>query len=567
MEKCKFGVEIQCFVQDEFLNVPEKYYSLRLMPEDTRIPRAGHSVEVMAKRIREIGFEYICYDLRPHDLYAAVNAAKWAAKNDFSILLSNVACQIHAEKTEGFNTWVFPPELVEAVKKEAKVIGLLYDEMNHHQIHPGLPGHTNPWNSIADVSECTDPKEAYEKIEEGYRKIFDHVKRTNIPSITEDVIPVLLHAVARTGGIPGCKVMKEQNTPLTLSICMSAALQYQTRWNATVDLWEGDSGPWYQLVSRNSGHNTKEFMSALKLMVLLNPYSALIESSDLLWVVDSKEADLSEFGETAKRFLMDIRPGIKPGFDARTWRPTVAFVHCEDGNYENPVMPGEMNNDPYGFDFKTRMLLGGPKLANTPAANKWLRAWYHLTWGKCSGKTLHNYFNPLEYNICRRYDVGGTEHDIASAPTLSARWDQKRQETHMHSLFTPLNNVAVFDAYVTPEQLMSARLIILCGSYCTREAQEAVIRAVEQGATCLCQEECAPPEYLKSSGVRVGRGYWWTVSDFDDMNAIEQFLMYRGYQNQWTLLSDAGILRIYPKDPWGNEIDWEIEPPVKRMNF
>lgn len=564
---CRFGIELPCYVADIFLNKPDRYFSLRRMPDGVEVPRQPHDAEVMAGRVREIGADFVGYNLKPHDFEGAVNAARWARQHRLSLLLNNPACQITADPTPGFNTWVYDPELVNRVKAETDLIGLLYDEMNHHQLHPGMGGHTNPWNSLADVSDCESAGEAYRKVEAGLKNIFGHTEKTGIPALTEEVVPALFHATARAGGYPGCKVMKEQNTPLSLSICMSAAHQYRTSWYGTVDLWEGDSGPWYQVLSRCSGHNVREFLSALKLMVLLNPYAAMVEGADLLWVADSPGAEITEFGETMKKFMKDIRPKLAPAFDHLTWKPTVAIVHCEDGNYEEPVPEGVVIDTPYFFPELTRMLLGAPKVRNSKAATKWLKAWYHLTWGKCSGKTLHNYFNPLEVQISHNYDVGGSEHDIFGCPPIEKRRDSARKETHMHTLFTPLNNTAVFDGYVREDQLESARLILLCGSYATPEAQQAVLRAVEKGAVCLCQEECSPAEMLEARGAKIGAGYWWTVPDFDSPDALEQLLMYRGCQNQWTLLSDLGLLRIYSTDPWGNEIAWELEKGRTTLEF
>ena len=66
---------------------------------------------------------------------------------------------------------------------------------------------------------------------------------------------------------------------------------------------------------------------------------------------------------------------------------------------------------------------------------------------------------------------------------------------------------------------------------------------------------CGPPP-----GSVLGRGHWWTVTDFDQPEAIEQFLRFRGYHNQWILRSNLGTLRIHSADAWGNEIGWELEP-------
>jgi hypothetical protein len=560
---CQFGVELPYNVADPFLTKPERFFSVRLMPEGSSIPHSPHGQREMAARLKEMGAEFAGYDLHYDDLDAVANVAEWASQNDLALYLNNPVCQVNASPTDGFHTWVYPCDLLKETKSKVKLLGVIYDELIHHQLHPGLTGHTNPWTALADVRGAVNTLDAYEKIECGLKKLFDSTEPSQIPAYTEQVFPVLFHAVARAGGFPGCKVLKEQITPITVSLCMSAAHQYGKNWFATVDLWEGDSGPWYQIMGRHSGHSPKEYLNALKLMALLNPVAAMTETADVLWEIDSPDAKLTEFGEIHKTFMKNVRPQIAPSFDARSWRPTVAIVHSDDGCYQRP--------DPLQFDEPKPIyanadyyLLGAPHLATTEAASKWLRAWYHLSWGRCSGKSLHNYFNPLEVPIARQNEVGGNEHDFTTCPPLSMRRDPSRLQTHMHTLFTPLNNVAVFDGYVSPQQLQSAELIVLCGSYCRSQTQEAVLEAVKRGARCLCQKECAPSEFQNASGRRLGNGYWWTVEDFDTQEAIEQFLRFRGYHNQWVLRSDLGTLRVYSTDAWGNEIGWELESGVGR---
>jgi hypothetical protein len=557
--RCKYGLELPYNVADPFLNQPDRFFSLREMLAGVDIPRSPHGADTIAKRVKELGMDFVAYDLKPHDLDATVNVAAWARRNNIELILNNPACQINAAPTPGFQTWVYPPELLSRIQQEIPLLGLVYDELIHHQVHPGMTGHTNPWNAVADVTNCRDAFEAYQRIEAGLRAIFAHTAGTGIPAFTEQVVPALYHAVARAGGNPGCKVLKEQVTPISISLCISAAHQYHTDWFATVDLWEGDSGPWYQIMGRHSGHSPAEYLSALKLMALLNPYAAMTESADVLWVIDSPDAELTEFGETFQHFRCDLLPTIEPAFDLTTWQPGVAFVHAEDGCWKIADPPLQYDEPAPIYQSPRSCLLGAPDLAITPSATKWLRAWYHLTWGHCSGNSLHNYFSPLESAIARQNEVGGDEHDFAGCPLLAQRRDPSRQETHMHALFSPLNNVAVFDAYVTPEQLRSVDLIILCGSYCPAKTQAAVIVAVKAGARCLCQVECAPAGLENADGQRVGDGHWWTVPDFDCPPAMEQFLRFRGYPNQWILRSGLGLLRIFASDPWGNEIEWTID--------
>jgi hypothetical protein len=314
------------------------------------------------------------------------------------------------------------------------------------------------------------------------------------------------------------------------------------------------------MMARMSGHGPAEYRGALTLASLLDPAAVLAESADVLWVTDSPRAELTEFGEVFRECRATARARPGPLFETATWRPTVAFVRGEDGCFERPH-PLQFDEPPPIYANPSWFLLGARHLPVTAAAAKWLRAWYHLTWGRCSGRTLHNYFNPLEAAVARENEVGGDEHDPLGCPAPHARRDPRRRETHMHALFAPLNNVAVFDGYVGAPDLEGVGLVVLCGSYSRSGTQAAVRAAVEAGARCLCQEECAPADLRAASGLRLGKGHWWTVPDFDAPEALEQFLRFRGYPNQWVLRSALGTLRVYATDPWGNEIGWELEPP------
>jgi hypothetical protein len=573
-----FGVELPYNVADLFLSKPEEFFSCRHIPAGLRerIPRAPYGPDRMAQRVRQMGADFAAYDLRPHDLDAAVTAARWARRHELGLALNNPVCQINGSPTPGLRTWAYPPDLLRRVQAEADLVGVIYDELIHHQVHPGLKGssdprkkaggdevvppveewHTNLWHALADVADLACVEEAYDAVEAGLQQLFAYTAGTGVPAFTEQVVPALYHAVARAGGNPGCKVLKEQLTPVTLTHCMGAAAQYRRPWYACVDLWEGDSGPWYHTMGRHSGHSPVEYLHALKLMALLNPSLVLTESADVLWVIDAADAALTEFGEAHRMFTRELLPAIAPAFDAASWQPTVAFVRCEDGCYTTRDdacrgIPGPQSPD--------GCLLGAPHLPITDAATRWLRAWYHLSWGRCTGTTLHNYFSPIEGEIAAANEVSGSEHNFWDCPPLAARRGSGRVETHMHSLFTPLNNVAVFDGAVTPERLEGVSLVVLCGSYCRPDTQHAVQEAVRRGARCLCQAECAPEALAGASGVRLGAGYWWTVADFDEPAALEQFLLFRGYHNQWVLRSKLGLLRIYSTDPWGNQIAWELE--------
>jgi hypothetical protein len=552
----QFGIELPVAVADLFGTRPERYFSYRLMPPGTEIPLTRYKPDRMAGRLRELGAEFVAYDLRPGDNEAALKAAEWAARYGIKMMLNNAIQERNSAPTPGFQTWVYPPELVTQIKQKVQLTGLIYDELFRQQARSERTGSDH---GAADLASCKTVEDAYQKVEDGLRGIFAHSSSTGVPVMTAQDEPALFHGVARAGGRPGCKVLKDQNTPISLTLCMSAAHQYQSGWFASVDLRDGDGGPWYQLMRRESGHSPVEYLNALKLLALLNPAAVLSQSADVLWVIDSLGADLTEFGEAFLRFHRDILPGMRPGFDVQSWQPSVAFVHCEDGCFKQE-RPERAFDEPEPLSpAAPAHPLGAPELPFTRQAEKWLRAWYHLTWGRSSGQSLLNYASPLEESLARAQDVGKDEQDVLGCPPLGKRRDSSRVETHMHALFSPLNNVAVFDGHVTAEQLRGVQLVILCGSYATPEALQAVDAAVRTGARCLCQKELAPKVLAKARGMQMDQGYWWTVPDFDHADALEQFLRFRGHANQWVLKSKLGLLRIYSTDPWGNEIAWESE--------
>lgn len=54
---CQFGVELPCYVADIFLNKPDRFFSLRMMPEGTEISRQPHDADTMARRLKELARE------------------------------------------------------------------------------------------------------------------------------------------------------------------------------------------------------------------------------------------------------------------------------------------------------------------------------------------------------------------------------------------------------------------------------------------------------------------------------------------------------------------------------
>ena len=52
MSRTKIGVELPCFTKDSFLNKEERFFSLRLMPEGTKIPEMGCDNHELLKSLK-----------------------------------------------------------------------------------------------------------------------------------------------------------------------------------------------------------------------------------------------------------------------------------------------------------------------------------------------------------------------------------------------------------------------------------------------------------------------------------------------------------------------------------
>jgi hypothetical protein len=362
--------------------------------------------------------------------------------------------------------------------------------------------------------------------------------------VTEEVIPILYHAVARAGAVPGCKVLKEQNSTLSLTLAMSAAWQYSVPWMACIDLWEGDSGPWYQVVSKFAGHSPQELRSALEMTYLLNPECLYVESSDILWQADHADAPLTEFGEQMAAFHREFLKNTPSLFQLKDWTPEIAVIHVEDGSWGVGPWPE------YG-------LLGSNRLPIEKRHLEWIKIWYHLMWGQADPARLWAYPNPFEVARREMNLPGGDELHFLQGPTPDQRVDPKRVESHIHSLFHPLNNTVVLDQFFEEKHLQHANLIFVTGSYAPSRIWPLVEKRVREGAICLCQAGIAPARYAHAAGTRVGKGFWWTIEDFLSMEALEVILPFRGAAHQWRLKMKEHELRFFATDAWKNRIDWD----------
>jgi hypothetical protein len=539
----KIGIQITGFFFDSF----SSDLSARRTSNGNTIARPRlHSLEKLLEHLRLCGADVLVYHLNPRDPKSALACNSWAKTNGFDLLLNNESPQITGPATDGWPAWVWDIDFIHQMNEIKPLYGLLHDEIMHHQIHPGIEGKTFSQSAICDTREIDKEEEAYKAVSQGLKRHVDHAAQCGSRFVTEEVIPIMYHSVARAGGIPGCKVLKEQNSVLSLTLAMSAAWQYGSSWMACIDLWEGDSGPWYQILSGFAGHSPEEFRSALEMTYLLNPECLYVESADILWQADHPEAPLTEFGRQLASFHREMAGKTPPLFQLEEWTPEIAIIHVEDGGWGIGPWPQ------YG-------LLGSHKLPILPKHLEWIKIWYHLMWGHADPARLWEYPNPFEEARRKVNLPGGDELNIHLGPRPDERTDPRREESRIHSLFHPLNNAVVLDQFVESKHLEHAKLIFVTGSYAPERIWPIVEKRVAEGATCLCQADIAPARHARAAGSRMGAGNWWTIGDFLSLQTLEVIMPFRGASQQWRLKMRENELRFFATDPWANRIDWEYQ--------
>ncbi len=536
------GVQITGFFADPFETDASKCFGQANNLSSP--PKRSHTLERLAENLRACGADKVIYHVNPLDWEAALGCNAWAKQNGFHVLLNNEAGQIYGPPTPGWQSWVWDREYLHKLHSIQPIYGLIHDEPMHHQIHYGIPTKTNSKPAIADTAACDDEEAAYSSVLKGLQDLVAHSVEGQSRFISEEVIPILYHAVARAGGIPSCKVLKEQNTTLSLTLAMSAAWQYGTNWMACVDLWEGDSGPWYQVMSKFAGHSPREFRSALEMSYLLGPECVYVESSDVLWESDLPDAPLTEFGEQMKEFALEFRSDNRPLFHLTEWTPEIIVIHPEDGAWGVGPWPE------YG-------LLGSDKLTIGPQHLEWLKIWYHLMWGQADPARLWAYQNPFEIAVRDQNGPGGDETNVDGRPAPSERRNPNRKESFAHRIFHPLNNTAVLDQFFEAKHLRHARLIIVAGSYAPERIWPLVEDRVREGAICLCQSSLTPAHLNSAASHTIGEGEWYNISDFCSTEATQIIMPFRGSPQQWRLKTETNEVIFYAKDSSGNEIGYE----------
>ena len=491
--------------------------------------------EEFVAELKRLGADFYVHHVVPtsaevHTLLRDLDAA------DVDLVVGNEYGNINGPYVEGTNRFDIPSQLVGDAAASGRLVGVLYDEPEHLQIHADqyrkddhLPhfGHTDGQTAEAAIAT----------IDQAARSIVADVSASArgaarpVSVVAEHVFPVMFHTLARAGMTPCPKVMKESFQPLQMATALGAAVQYGRDLWICADLWGPDIGPWFTRAPGFPGHSPAEFASALRMAYLFAPTRLFVESIDVLVRHTNDRGFLAtEHGEVWLEFLRDFVPANPLRWSYRDARPDIALVHAEDSDFGRGQRP-----------------FGNRRAIAPETSRSIFDAWHRLSHGQIPshGSCLH--IPGYEFPRHRLNDMRRDEFPLEAATPRA---------TTLHGLFQPMPNVLAFDEHVGEQQLDGVGLIVAVGSRIPRATVERLRARAEAGATVAIGSWLAPTEHRRNE--RAGDGVWLTFDSLDDPHVQEHVEPRLGPADRWTQRFGDTEVRIFPKDPDGQELVFEI---------
>jgi len=348
-----------------------------------------------------------------------------------------------------------------------RFLGFILDEADHMQINAHWPvidyyGYDDRHYLVE--TEGMDLLAAREALLQALQQRNADCTVAGRPAAVEHLFPVMMHTAARAGLAVSPKILKETCGPVMLAAAMGAARQYEVPFWVDVDYW------WH---NEAIGHSVERFRSALLLAYWSGADQIYVEGG----AAYSNDHPVGAGIEAAyKEFLREYVPAHPRPYSWRDFQPEIAIVRFDDSC----------------FDERQKYLgeYPGPLYGHIPANSKnaeWLNIWSLLS------------------------------HGFVRTDSASHQWEARRFGSR--TLFTPLQNVAVYDHEVRYQTLKGLRLIFLTGIAISPETHAAVERCVNEGAVCVMPPRLAPP----GSGLETiaditplphGKGSWLVVPEF-----------------------------------------------------
>ena len=367
-------------------------------------------------------------------------------------------------------------KLVEALKSQGNLAGLMYDEFEHVIINRNVSIYMDSKFKkdipVFPVPDTIDPVENGEILSS---QIGDYVEKSknkfgDMLYLGEHVFPALYHTFARNGITPNFKSQKESFSNLQFAVAAGASLEYGTKlWNC-VDMWH---------MLTNPGHSANELYHNLKLAYLCGVNNVYVESASVFCDKDNDgNPYFNDIGRAFLRFNREYKNRDRD-YDIHDYKPEIGIIRYDDTYWGQ----GRSKH------FWRNMLFGNPKIKADYRAKEQMKIFHLLTHGE---SPIHSF-----YQGC------------IDLSTLKK-----------HRSFATLNNTAVFDDRVKKETLESLKLCFICGYSVSDETMSAVRELVhDNGLTVVL-----PERFMNDNGggfvtqdyreVKYGKGCFIVTDNF-----------------------------------------------------
>jgi hypothetical protein len=425
---------------------------------------------------------------------------------------------------------LFPQiECIQTAQKSKHFKGIVFDELAHVSVINAQFCQTIKSNRmVQDPNKIKSMQDAYNEVLKDYVSLREKYEKLDTPVVATHVWPVLNHLAAKAGFIPCPKICKELYSPVSLSMGLGAAKQYNRPLWVDCDLW------YYGLLP---GHGPEEFRSNLLLAYWLGADRIYVEGCGfnltqigkqgmpftMMKVVHDERYQLTEHGEILRWFCREYIPKNPRQWTFRDVVPDIVIIRKDDTCHGQRFQSYFPDN-----------LFGISTLHSTSDTEAWLGLWNVLTYQKTGSNGL-TYFKG-NFAVPDFEETGLTLENMGTI----AQWDSylsRPYSASCHSFFVPLNGVVVYDHTASYELLKDAKLIFITGLEITESTMEAVKRCVEQGATCVGWHNLMEKHGFKLGDLPVrtikhGAGKFVITNDFENGQVYAALVGYLNRPNE-----------------------------------
>ena len=500
--------------------------------------------ELFIKLIKSMGVDFYMHQVMPEqkEIDRFIDSIEAL---DMPYFLGNEYGSINKANDGINNRYDVPDECVKKAGKSKNFLGLFYDETEHLQLHPDIyqdnqkdefkekpPAHQ--WTSTEGKELETIENEVTAAVR---KRLEDY--GGNIPVFSEHVFPVMYHTLAR-GGMNLCpKVMKEEFQSIQLATALGASKQYKRKMGICVDLWGPDVGNWFTRLWGFPGHSPAEYKSALEMAYLMGPEFLFTENVDPLAVYRKEGFLKTEFGDVFECFIKKFVRNTPRNYNHSMVDPDIAIIRSDDTAWSE-----------HG-GFNGRGLYGSMSVVGDFRAHSVFKIFHLLSRGTTPQNGIIHFLPQLKFPAGRY--VRNNEN-VKLLPLVNGIED--KVEDYAHTLFYPMNNVAVFDERVDEVSIGNPKLIFVAGSRITEGCLKAVDEKVKSGAVCICASWLMPKDFRYEC--RSSMGKWIVTDDFLSDTVKDEVEAFLGEKDCWMQRFGDYEVRFYNPDGDGVTLTHEV---------